>query len=154
MSKTSKIIVLAVLLLAVIAAAVYVVVFDKKEAPSTNATTNTPAEANNTTTTEQPKTEDTTPKTEQEVTTLTYSNDGFSPDEITVGANETIKVVNQSNTTLDFSSDPHPTHTINPELNVGDIAPGESATFTISKSGTWGFHNHYAPNHHGNVIVK
>jgi len=155
MSKTSKIIVLTVLLLAAIGAAVYVVVFDKKETPSTNNTTNTPAEANGTTTTEQQKTEGTTtPKTEQEVATLTYANEGFSPDEITVSANETIRVVNQSSTVLDFSSDPHPTHTNNPELNVGDIAPGESATFTISKSGTWGFHNHYAPNHHGNVIVK
>lgn len=154
MSKTSKIIVLAVLLLAAIGAAVYVVVFDKKETPSTNTPTNTPAQTNNTTT-EQPKTEETTtPKTEQEVATLTYSNDGFSPDEITVNANETIKIVNQSSATLDFSSDPHPTHTNNPELNVGDIAPGESATFTMSKSGTWGFHNHFAPNHHGNVIVK
>jgi len=152
MSKTSKIVILTVVLLVAVGAAVYVMVFDKKETPSTNNTA-TPAQNSGTNTSGQ-ATQSTTTKPEQEAATLTYSNDGFSPVEITVKANETIKVVNQSSSTLDFSSDPHPTHTNNPELNVGDIAPGESATFTVSKAGTWGFHNHYAPNHHGSVIVE
>ena len=152
MSKSSKIIVLAILLVAAIGAAVYVIIFDKKETP-----TNTPQQStdmNTSKTTEEDKTEPATSPKAEVATTITYSNDGFSPGEITVEANQTIKVINQSSSTLDFSSDPHPTHTNNPELNVGDIVPGESATFTISKAGNWGFHNHYAPSHHGMAVVK
>lgn len=151
MTKTSKIVILIVVLLAAVGAAIYVMVFDKKETPSANNTT-APTQSNGTNA-EQP-TENAATKPEQEAATLTYSKDGFSPTEVAVKANETIKIVNQSSSTLDFSSDPHPTHTNNPELNVGDIAPGESATFTVSKAGTWGFHNHYSPNHHGSVVVE
>ena len=155
MSKSLKVIVLAGVLLVAIGAAIYVVVFDKKETASTD-TTNSSQGTNGNIATEQQKTEGTTsPKTNQEVAaTITYSNNGFSPTEISVEANQTIKIVNQSSAILDFSSDPHPTHTNNPELNVGDVSPGESATFTISKTGNWGYHNHHAPNHHGTIIVK
>jgi hypothetical protein len=53
-----------------------------------------------------------------------------------------------------MDSDPHPTHTDNPQLNQGDIAFGASKTFTLTTKGTWGFHNHHDATQHGTITVK
>ena len=86
--------------------------------------------------------------------TITYNGSSFtvSKSEVTAGSN--VKITNDSSEELDFGSDPHPTHTDNPELNAGDIAPHESTTIILSAEGDWGFHNHYNPAQHGNITVK
>jgi len=87
-------------------------------------------------------------------TTITYTSSGFEPNNITIKSGDKIKIVNNSGNQLEFSSDPHPTHTINPELNAGDTENGKSTTITLTKTGKWGFHNHYNPSAHGFVNVQ
>ena len=106
---------------------------------------------------------DTTPATDTQqtsddnaaiATTITYNGSGFSLSKSTVASGSTVKIVNDSNSALDFDSDPHPTHTDNPELNQGDITPGTSKAFTVTTKGSWGFHNHNDPTQHGNITVN
>ncbi|MGB2786756.1 MAG: hypothetical protein WBB94_00035, partial [Candidatus Saccharimonadaceae bacterium] len=55
---------------------------------------------------------------------------------------QTVTVKNQSSDELEFASDEHPSHRQQPELNIGSTAAGASTTFTPTKTGTWGFHDH------------
>ncbi len=56
----------------------------------------------------------------------------------------------QSNTT----TTPHPIHTDDPDLNVGTVKPGESMTFTVTKTGEYGYHNHLNPSDKGRITVE
>ncbi|MBX6335002.1 hypothetical protein IRY61_06740, partial [Candidatus Saccharibacteria bacterium] len=73
---------------------------------------------------------------------------------VTVPAGSALKIVNESDKTISPSSNDHPTHTLNPELNFPDIEPGKSATMTLSKTGTWGIHDHYNANERATVVVE
>lgn len=84
---------------------------------------------------------------------ITYTENGFELSSDTVSAGSEIQIINQSSGNLDFASDEHPQHTDNPELNVGIVSPGESITFSISQTGTWGFHNHLNASHEGSITV-
>lgn len=86
--------------------------------------------------------------------TITYDGSNFSASATTMKAGGQVKVVNNSNKTLDFDSDPHPVHTDNAELNAGIINAGESKTFTITKTGTWGYHNHLNARQSGSITVQ
>lgn len=86
--------------------------------------------------------------------TLTYTSNGFEPSNITVKSGDKIKIANKSGSRLEFSSDPHPSHTINPELNAGDTENGQSTTITVTKTGEWGFHNHYNASDRGSITVE
>ncbi len=74
--------------------------------------------------------------------TVTYTNNGFEPATSTIKVNGFIKFVNNSDNPFQLDSDPHPVHTDEPELNVGEIPKGSSCTITITEKGDWGFHNH------------
>ena len=90
----------------------------------------------------------------QVAATITYNSHGWSPDTTTVKAGDTVKVTNNGSEEIQFASDPHPVHTDEPELNIGDLGPGQSKTFKVTKQGTWGFHNHYNPSQHGELQVN
>jgi len=85
--------------------------------------------------------------------TITYSDAGFSASAETVRAGDTILVVNNSSEVLQFSSDPHPQHTDNSELNLPTLRPGEQETMVVDKPGKWGFHNHLNDDHFGSITV-
>lgn len=87
-------------------------------------------------------------------TVITFDGTSFSPSELRAKAGESIAVKNMSTGIMQFSSDPHPTHTLFPELNLGAIGPGSSRTFTISKSGTYSYHNHLNPSQKGTIVVE
>lgn len=87
-------------------------------------------------------------------TTITYTNDGFSPATITVKSGTTVTVKNASSQPLQFESDPHPQHTDNEELNVSNVAPGESQTFVANTTGTFGYHNHLNSSDTGTIVVN
>ena len=55
---------------------------------------------------------------------------------------------------MQFDSDPHPIHTTNQELNVEIVEPGEVKTFTVTKTGTFGYHNHLNPSQTGKIIIE
>lgn len=150
MSKATKAIIAIIFVIVVAGAAIWALSReDKKDAdtstPNTSQNTNQQAETPNQTNEESPA---------SVASTITYTNDGFQVSNDTIKAGDTVKVVNNSDQTLDFSSDPHPVHTDNSELNAGDIAPGESKTFMIEKKGKWGFHNHLQSSHHGEITVE
>lgn len=86
--------------------------------------------------------------------TITYDGSSFTSSADTIMAGQKVKVVNSSSQPLDFDSDPHPVHTDNEELNAGDIEPGASKTFTITKKGSWGYHNHLNAGQKGEITVQ
>lgn len=85
---------------------------------------------------------------------ILYSSNGFSPASVTVKSGETIAIKNESATSMQFNSDPHPTHTENPELNVGAVQAGETKMFTVTTKGTFGFHNHMNDSQKGTITVQ
>jgi plastocyanin len=86
--------------------------------------------------------------------TITYTGSGFSPATVTVSAGDVVRIVNNSDTVISPSSDDHPVHTDNPELNFGDISPGESVSVTVNQAGEWGIHNHYLEDHQASIVVQ
>ncbi len=87
-------------------------------------------------------------------TTITYTDEGFNPSKLTVKVGTTITVKNNSSKPLQFSSDPHPEHTDEDELNLGTTSPGGSETFVVSMSGTYGFHDHLNDEHTGTLVAE
>lgn len=114
---------------------------DSDEAPATSNPT-TPSGNNDTPTQPAPKT-----------VTVTYTS-SFSPSTVTINAGDTVKFVNDSNRDIQPSSDNHPSHTIYPEFEAPDIPPGSSWSFTFTKLGTWGYHDHNLASKTGTVVVQ
>lgn len=87
-------------------------------------------------------------------TTITLTENGFTPEELTIRAGDTVKFVS---TTGDFfwpASNPHPTHTIYPAFDPQKpIAPDSSWSFTFTEAGTWHYHDHLAPYFTGTITV-
>lgn len=78
--------------------------------------------------------------------TVTISDKGMTPATATVKSGGKVTWTNNSSKSVQIASDPHPTHTGNQEVSGGqfvlDIAPGSSATVTLTKKGIWGVHDH------------
>ena len=97
-------------------------------------------------------------QTVEEGVTVTYTDEGFSPASTTVASGDAITWKNDSSETVQVGSNTHPTHTINQEI-TGDeftiaLAPGESKTVTVTKAGSWGYHDHLKPSIVGTVVVE
>lgn len=101
---------------------------------------------------------------------VTYTNDGFSPATLTVAEGTTVTFVNQSSNPMWIASDPHPTHQgydgttrsthcapgytgPTPFDECTTVSPGTSYTFTFTKTGSWGYHNHAGAEDHGTIVV-
>lgn len=83
-----------------------------------------------------------------------YTDNGFAKTSYTVAKGGTVKVVNDSSNDMEFSSDDHPTHLENSELNQGTLASGESQEFNVDTTGTWGIHDHLNSSHTTTLIVE
>jgi len=92
------------------------------------------------------------PSASQNVVTLTQS--GFNPSTITIKVGDSVTWVNKSGQQATVNSNPHPTHTNYPPLNLGGFADGSSLTLTFPTPGTFGYHNHLNPSETGTIIVK
>lgn len=114
--------------------------------PSNTATTPTPNSSSDQTTSEEAP-------DAVAAETITYTDDGFSPTTITVKVGDTIRVVNQSSEPLELSSDDHPTHREDPELNMPTIQAGDDGMLKVTKAGDWGYHNHLNSKHEGKLTV-
>ncbi len=86
--------------------------------------------------------------------TIAYSSSGFSPADTTVKSGDAVTFVNNASTEVQVDSNPHPIHTDDTDLNVGAIAPGQSKTVTLTKKGSFGFHNHLNPSDKGNITIQ
>jgi hypothetical protein len=144
MSRTGKIIV-ALVVVAVVAGGVLVVM--NKRATRTGAHKVDQSGEQNADNTSR----DTT---KQADVTITYDGQGFTLSSASVKSGGTVTISNSSDRDLRFQSDPHPIHTDNAELNVGEVAPGKSVTITLTNKGTWGFHNHLNHGQTGSITVE
>lgn len=86
--------------------------------------------------------------------TISYVGSGFIPASTTVKSGDSITIKNNSDAALQFQSNPHPTHTDDNDLNVGEIKAGESKTIIVVKKGEFGFHNHLNPAQQGKITIN
>lgn len=84
------------------------------------------------------------------------TDSGFDPATVTIVIGTQVNWVNQTNTTVNVSSAPHPAHTLYPALNLGDFAKDASVTLTFDTLGEYQYHNHLAPSQTGviNVVAE
>lgn len=94
----------------------------------------------------------------EEGVVVKVTEDGFSPAQVTVQSGSNLTYKNSGSAKVQIASDPHPVHTANSELTDGDfvieLAPGRVATVTLTRSGTWGIHDHLNPGMRGKVVVE
>lgn len=86
--------------------------------------------------------------------TIVYNDSGFSPAETVVKAGQSLTFTNRSKESIQVDSDPHPIHSDDPELNVGTIGAGQSKTITLTKTGSFGIHNHLNPSEKARVTIQ
>ena len=89
-----------------------------------------------------------------DVTVVTWDGGGFSPSELKIKAGGMVTVSNTAVTAVQLNSDPHPTHTLFPELNLGAIPAGASKSFKMDQAGTFTYHNHLSPSQKGTIVVE
>ena len=134
----------------VVYAAIYYFVLAKKGSSSNQANPyQSPATQTVTSPTEAAAT---SPAASQNSVSLTSS--GFTPATLTVKAGSTVTWTNNSGETATVNSDPHPTHTNYPPLNLGRFDNGGTLSLTFDKPGTYGYHNHLNPSERGTIIVQ
>src|SRR6185437_255902 len=86
--------------------------------------------------------------------TVSYTEDGFVPSTVTIKKGETVTWTNKDSDDLWVASNPHPTHTDYPGFDeLQGISTGKTYSFTFTKVGHWGYHNHLNPSQTGTVVV-
>ncbi len=89
---------------------------------------------------------------------INITDEGFVPALLIVKSGGSLTWVNKSSKKVQVASDNHPTHTLNSELTNGEyvieLAPEESATVTLTKTGNWGYHAHLNPSTKGTISVQ
>ena len=98
--------------------------------------------------------------------TITYTDAGYNPANVTIKKGETVHWVNNSTSQDTWpASAVHPTHTIYPEKSANDclgssfdackdLKPGESWDFKFNQVGKWNFHDHLHASKFGSVTVS
>ncbi len=107
--------------------------------------------------------------TVKEVSVITFTESGYSPNPLTIKAGETVKFVNNSEQDFWPASAMYPTHTVYPGSGIEKcdtdarsslfdscegIAPGDSWEFTFNEVGEWAYHDHLRAKFFGKVIVE
>ncbi|MEX0877851.1 MAG: hypothetical protein WDZ40_03255 [Candidatus Spechtbacterales bacterium] len=98
---------------------------------------------------------------------ITYTDSGYSPQNITISLGTTVVFINESSSAMWPATNIHPTHTIYPNSNIsdcgtgkvmfdacGEISPGESWSFTFNEAGNWRYHNHIRATRGGVIVVE
>jgi plastocyanin len=118
--------------------------------PTTTGGTVNPA-APVTTPTPTPTPAPATPKTH----TMSYTNNCYSPVNLTIKKGDTVRFVNDSTKKMWPASDNHPSHTKYSEFDSdGSIDPGGTYSFTFTKTGAWGYHDHQRSSCSGTITVQ
>lgn len=94
------------------------------------------------------------PSATNEQNAITLTQNGFSPATITIKAGTKVTWTNKSGIDATVNSDPHPTHTDYPPLNLGKFSDGGTHSLTFDKPGTYGYHNHFNASERGTIIVQ
>lgn len=96
-------------------------------------------------------------------TVVTYTDDGFSPTDVSIPKGGTVIFKNSSSRNVRVASNPHPSHDGYPTKDgcVGStfdscavIPPNVSWTFAFDFPGIWDYHNHLNPNQRGTITVQ
>jgi plastocyanin len=96
--------------------------------------------------------------------TITYTDDGYVPTEITIKQGQRVRFLNASKNGTWPASSLHPTHTLYPEKESSDclgssfdackeLQTGEFFDYTFYYPGEWRFHDHVNPYHTGSITV-
>ena len=100
---------------------------------------------------------------------VTYTNAGFSPNELRIQVGETVTWQNNSTQNMWVASAMHPTHMVYSGTSLSEHCPvgGSMAfdaceglpplgelEFAFTKAGTWGYHDHLHPTLFGKVVVE
>ena len=101
-----------------------------------------------------------------EIIVVTYTDEGFSPKEISVAKGQTVRFINKSSGNMWVGSAQHPDHIVYSGTSLKDHCPdvdgnsfdqcesGDEYSFTFMKVGEWRYHNHVKPNEFGKVTVE
>lgn len=82
-------------------------------------------------------------------------DDGFHPQTLTIDAGDTVEFENKSSDDAWPASNVHPTHLLYRGFDAKKpLLPGDSYSFTFTKTGSWGYHNHLEPDVQGTIVVK
>lgn len=94
----------------------------------------------------------------QDAVTITFTGSGVEGSMSKVKSGGTITWENTGTTKVQVGSAVHPQHTDNQEITdnkfVLELAPGAEEIVTVTKTGTWGFHDHLNPKANGKVVVE
>ena len=101
----------------------------------------------------------TSPTDTVQTNTVTITSSGISPKSNQISVGSRVKFVNNDSRSHDMTSDPHPEHTLCPEINqVGFLAAGQSReTGNLVTTRTCGYHDHDNPGAtslQGNIVIK
>jgi plastocyanin len=84
-----------------------------------------------------------------------FTGTAFEPSTLTIKAGETVKFENKSGDDFWPASNVHPTHLLNPGFDAKkSILYRGSYSFTFTKTGSWGYHNHLTPDIEGTIVVQ
>ncbi len=87
--------------------------------------------------------------------TISATASGFSPQSVTIASGTTVTFKNNGSASVWPASNPHPIHNGLPGFDAkAGIKPGETYSFTFTKTGTFGFHDHLNPSVGGTIIVQ
>ena len=79
---------------------------------------------------------------------------GFQPSFLYLRSGDTVKFRNDSTALMWVASNPHPTHTDLSTFDAhGSIGKNGEYSFTFTRTGAFGYHNHNNPNQQGVVVV-
>lgn len=94
------------------------------------------------------------PKTSTGDVVITLTEDGFTPDTLTITKGTTVTFASTNNEYYWPASDLHPSHGIYPDFDPKEpIAGDKTWSFRFDKVGTWKFHDHIAPYYTGTITV-
>ncbi|MBI1984521.1 MAG: hypothetical protein HYS60_00205 [Candidatus Wildermuthbacteria bacterium] len=100
---------------------------------------------------------------------ITYADEGYSPQTLSIKAGGTVSFVNQSSSSMWPASAMHPTHTVYPGSGIEKCGTAEQDTifdacmgipseqewsFQFNEKGTWKYHDHLNPSRFGTIVVE
>ena len=95
------------------------------------------------------------PETKSENYTIFVEANGFSPEVLRIPLGATVTWINKDVRVTWIASDLHPVHTIYPEFDQKrGMSKGESYSYTFTRRGSWGYHDHIVSSRIGKIIVE